>query len=92
MVGGLVQQQQVGFFQQQLGVTNSPALMKALLVNGARSLGNQYDFNVSGRLNLQGWGKVNLPNSARAGLLGASGPGRPAIVVTIPAALISRMT
>ena len=69
------------FYQLRLDLTNSPALMKALLVNGARSLGNQYDFNVSGRLNLQGWGLVNLPNSARSALLPAGQPGVSAIVI-----------
>ena len=35
------------FFQQRLGRTNSPALMKALLINGARTLGGAYDFTPS---------------------------------------------
>ncbi|MDB6033648.1 MAG: Peptidase and in kexin sedolisin, partial [Verrucomicrobiales bacterium] len=44
------------------GETNSPALMKALLINGARSLPN-YDLNVGSLINLQGWGLVNITNS-----------------------------
>lgn len=41
----------------------SPALMKALLINGARSLGEAYDFQVQNNINYQGWGQIQLPNS-----------------------------
>ena len=41
----------------------SPALMKALLINGARSVGDLYDFDVQTTINFQGWGLMNLPNS-----------------------------
>lgn len=51
------------FFQKYLARTNSPALMKALLINGARSLGGGYDLRTAGPTNLQGWGLVQLPNS-----------------------------
>src|SRR5260370_27045901 len=53
------------FFEQRLpgGRTNSPALMKAMLINGARSVGDLYDFQVQSGINYQGWGLVNLPNS-----------------------------
>ena len=55
------------FFNQTLKISNaSPALMKALLINGARSLsspGQPYDFQVSNPLNIQGWGEPNLSNS-----------------------------
>src|SRR5579862_456203 len=47
----------------------SPALLKALLINGARSLGGIYDLNtqpVTG--NEQGWGLVNIQNSIPASL------------------------
>lgn len=54
------------FFQSNFRVTNSPALMKALLINGARSLGNAYDLQVQTGLNLEGWGQVQLPNSIPA--------------------------
>lgn len=43
--------------------TNSPALMKALLINGARSVDARYDFAVYSKLNLQGWGLPNLPTT-----------------------------
>src|ERR1019366_8909304 len=37
--------------------------MKALLINGARSLGATYDFNTRSGKNYQGWGLINLPTS-----------------------------
>jgi subtilisin family serine protease/subtilisin-like proprotein convertase family protein len=40
----------------------TPALMKALLINGARSL-LIYDVQVDKRRNFQGWGMVNITNS-----------------------------
>jgi subtilisin-like proprotein convertase family protein len=52
------------FFEKRLNLTtHSPALMKALLINGARTLGSQYDFNVTGAVTSQGWGLPNLSNS-----------------------------
>ncbi|MGD0814502.1 MAG: S8 family serine peptidase [Verrucomicrobiota bacterium] len=48
----------------QLGVTNpSPALLKAMLINGSRSLGVAYNFLVNTETaNEQGWGLPNLTN------------------------------
>src|SRR5262249_60643135 len=51
------------FFEQRANITNSPAMMKALLINGARSVGDAYNFQVKNNINYQGWGMVNLPNS-----------------------------
>lgn len=51
------------FYERRLGRTNSPALMKALLINGARSVASQYDLQVNTLRNHQGWGLVNLTNS-----------------------------
>lgn len=51
------------FFAVRLGVTNSPALMKAMLINGARSLGDIYDFQVRSSINYQGWGQIFLPTT-----------------------------
>ncbi len=51
------------FFTKNLGWTNSPALMKALLINGARSVNSAYDFNTTNSVNGQGWGLANLTNS-----------------------------
>ena len=53
-------------FEQRAGQTNSPALMKAMLINGARSVGGLYNFQVNAGINYQGWGKINLPNSMPA--------------------------
>ena len=50
-------------FFQRLNLTNSPALMKALLINGARSAGPLYDLDPTGAINYQGWGLPSLPNS-----------------------------
>ena len=66
------------FFEQRLSLTNSPALMKALLINGARPLGYPYDFQTQKYENHQGWGLVNLPTTLPAALtnftLGGPGP------------------
>ena len=42
--------------------------MKALLINGARSVGNLYDFRVQNTINYQGWGLVKLNNSLPPGI------------------------
>ena len=60
------------FFEQRLGRTNSPALMKALLINGARSVGSHYFFSPRGGVNSQGWGLVNLPTTLPGSLTNAS--------------------
>jgi subtilisin-like proprotein convertase family protein len=58
------------FFEQRLSEslrrTNSPAMMKALLINGARATGPLYDFQVESPINFQGWGLVNLTNTLPA--------------------------
>ncbi|HVY71246.1 MAG TPA: S8 family serine peptidase, partial [Verrucomicrobiae bacterium] len=51
------------FFEQRMRQTNSPAAMKALLINGARPVARQYDYNTRASINYQGWGMVNLTNS-----------------------------
>lgn len=57
------------FFATRLRRTNSPALMKALLINGARPVGGgEYDFQVQNTRNFQGWGLIKLRNSLPAGL------------------------
>jgi len=68
------------YFTNQVHYTPSPALMKAILINGARTLNenNLYDFQVQTTINFQGWGLVNLTNSLPIGItngiVGASGP------------------
>jgi subtilisin-like proprotein convertase family protein len=56
------------FFEQRLKMTNSPALMKALLINGARSVGDLYSLHVATPMNLQGWGEVNLTNTLQSSI------------------------
>jgi subtilisin-like proprotein convertase family protein/subtilisin family serine protease len=56
------------FLEQRVGVGHSPALMKALLINGARSLGGSYNLQVQSVTNSQGWGLIDVPNSIPAGL------------------------
>ncbi|MFM2082981.1 MAG: hypothetical protein RL380_1672, partial [Verrucomicrobiota bacterium] len=51
------------YFERFTGGRPSPAMMKALVINGARSLSSQYDFQVQSLANYQGWGLANLPNS-----------------------------
>lgn len=65
------------FFEQRLGRTNSPALMKALLINGARSLGGGYAVHAAGATNGQGWGLIQLPNSIPAPLTNTTAPASP---------------
>lgn len=50
------------FFEQQLERPYSPALMKALLINGARSLSSRYNLEVRPQINYQGWGLPALTN------------------------------
>ena len=50
------------FFTNTLRATPSPALLKAMLINGARPTG-LYNLQVNNSINFVGWGLVNLPNS-----------------------------
>jgi subtilisin-like proprotein convertase family protein/sugar lactone lactonase YvrE len=50
------------FFTNTLQTTPSPALLKAMLINGARPTGF-YKLQVDNNINIEGWGLVNLPNS-----------------------------
>ena len=61
-------------FFQRLSLTNSPALMKALLINGARSLSAAYTFQANASINLQGWGLINLTNSLPGALTNLNPP------------------
>jgi subtilisin family serine protease/subtilisin-like proprotein convertase family protein len=61
-------------FFQRLDRTNSPALMKALLINGARSLSAHYGFQVNATTNSQGWGLINLTNSLHGALTNTDAP------------------
>ena len=52
------------FFINHSTLTNpSPALLKSLLINGARPTGEHYDYGAHDPVNWEGWGLVNLPDS-----------------------------
>ena len=59
-------------FESRLGYRPSPALLKAFLINGARSLPGDYDLAARTRTNYQGWGELNLANSIRRDLTNTS--------------------
>ncbi len=50
-------------FLRDNGHDPSPALLKALLINGARTAGELYNFQINPIINFQGWGAVYLANS-----------------------------
>ncbi len=50
------------YFTNTLHTLPSPALFKALLINGARTT-SYYTLQVNNTINYEGWGLVNLPNS-----------------------------
>ena len=55
------------YFARDLAITNeSPALMKALIINGARNLSLAYDYDARVKANKQGWGLVSLPTTLPA--------------------------
>ncbi len=58
-------------FFQNMGRTSSPALMKALLINGARPLTVSSGFQVRSPTNSEGWGLINLTNSLPLGFSNA---------------------
>ncbi|MGE4181103.1 MAG: S8 family serine peptidase, partial [Limisphaerales bacterium] len=69
-VSGLLALYQDYFQRERRRIT--PALLKALLINGARSLGSHYNFSLRDVLNLQGWGGANITNALPAGEFGSS--------------------
>ena len=67
------------FFGKGSKTTNpSPALLKALVINGARSLSPSYHLDTHGVINHQGWGLASISNSIPSGLDrdGTTGPMR----------------
>jgi subtilisin-like proprotein convertase family protein len=60
------------FFTNQLQLTPSPALLKAMLINGARPT-STYNFQVDNAINYEGWGLINLPDSLPPGITNAPG-------------------
>jgi len=61
------------YFTNQLQRRPSPALLKALLINGARTVNADYNLEVRKELNDQGWGLPSLTNSLPAGWAGTIG-------------------
>ncbi|MCS1409873.1 MAG: Major intracellular serine protease [Verrucomicrobia subdivision 3 bacterium] len=55
-------------FLRNNGYNASPALLKALLINGSRTASELYDFQIDPVINFQGWGAVNLANSLPSSL------------------------
>ena len=62
------------FFTNTLRLTPSPALLKAMLINGARVSGS-YKFAVTNTINYQGWGLAKLSNSIPLALTNTAAPG-----------------
>ena len=60
------------FLTNTFGITPSPALMKAMLINGAQAT-FFYDFQVQKTKNFEGWGLVNLPDSLPLGIINQLG-------------------
>jgi subtilisin-like proprotein convertase family protein len=56
------------YLQSQFNLRPSPALLKALVINGARSLNLTYNLDTHTSLNHQGWGIANISNSIPSGL------------------------
>jgi subtilisin-like proprotein convertase family protein len=50
------------YFTNTLQMIPSPALLKAMLINGSRSVGS-YNYGLTNGVNFQGWGLVNIANS-----------------------------
>jgi alpha-tubulin suppressor-like RCC1 family protein/subtilisin-like proprotein convertase family protein len=55
------------YFTNQLGLMPSPALLKAMTINGARAIGT-YKFQVQNTINEAGWGLPDLSNSVPTAL------------------------
>jgi subtilisin-like proprotein convertase family protein len=55
------------FYFNAYHTTPSPAMLKAMLINGGQATG-LYNFQVQNTLNYEGWGLVNLPGSLPPGV------------------------
>jgi hypothetical protein len=55
------------YFTNTLHATPSPALLKTMLINGARPVGN-YSYAITNDINFEGWGLANVPNSLPQGV------------------------
>ena len=50
------------YFTNQFQIAPSPALMKAMLINGTRLTGS-YSYGLTNTPNIEGWGQINITNS-----------------------------
>ena len=65
------------YFTNTLNTIPSPALLKAMLINGARATGF-YNYQAQNSINYEGWGLINLPDSLPAGITtNVNGAGSP---------------
>jgi subtilisin-like proprotein convertase family protein len=55
------------FYAKAYGFPPSPAMLKAMLINGAQATG-LYNYVVQNTLNYEGWGLINLPDSLPPGI------------------------
>jgi subtilisin family serine protease/subtilisin-like proprotein convertase family protein len=55
------------FFTNQWHTLPSPALLKAMLINGSRATGF-YNFQAQSSINYEGWGLINLPAALQPGI------------------------
>ena len=67
MVSGMLALLQQYYANAYGGARPSPALLKAMVINGARA-GGFYNFQAQNSINLEGWGLINLPNSLPPGM------------------------
>jgi subtilisin-like proprotein convertase family protein len=61
------------FFTNRLQTTPSPALLKAMVINGARLTTGYNFYGVTNNINYEGWGLVNVPNSVPLALTNTAG-------------------
>ena len=61
------------YFTNTLRTTPSPALLKAMVINGARLTSGYNFYGVTNNINYEGWGLVNVPNSVPLALTNAPG-------------------
>lgn len=71
------------YLQTKTSITNpSPALLKAMLINGSRTLSSQYDFDVNTPgANEQGWGMPFITNSIPISVTNGLGSGNASLLL-----------
>ena len=61
------------FFTNTFSATPSPAMLKAMLINGSQVTSSSYDYDPQDSINYEGWGLVNLPDSLPPGVVNRLG-------------------